>query len=177
MRLRPALLLASAAVVTLGVLVLVLRREPVGWRAVQAAIRLRYPDVPTITADELYYAEDHGARSVPVDVRTAGEFAVSHLPGARRVEPDAPATALADVPRDAFVIVYCSVGWRSAAFAERLRAAGYTQVHNLEGGIFRWANEGWTVMRDTQQVHRVHPYDARWGRLLARELHAYRPAP
>ncbi len=112
-----------------------------------------------------------------VDVRTPEEFAVSHLAGARRVDPEAGAEALAALPRDTAIVVYCSVGWRSAAFAERLRAAGFTHVQNLQGSIFAWANEDRPVVRDGQAVRAVHPYDAVWGRLLRPELHASHPAP
>jgi hypothetical protein len=50
-------------------------------------------------------------------------------------------------PEDREVIV-CSVGYRSAYFAEELAGAGFTGVRNLEGSIFQWANSGHAVHRD-----------------------------
>ena len=113
---------------------------------------------------------------VLLDARGPDEYAVSHLPGARRVDPDADAaalgSALADVDRRRPVVVYCSVGARSAAVARRLRKAGFERVENLRGSIFRWANEGRPVVRDGEVVGEVHPFDAVWGRLLDPEHRA-----
>jgi rhodanese-related sulfurtransferase len=39
--------------------------------------------------------------------------------------------AAKDVP----VVTYCAVGYRSAEFTTRLRAAGFTHLQNLEGSI------------------------------------------
>jgi 3-mercaptopyruvate sulfurtransferase SseA len=68
--------------------------------------------------------------------------------------------------------VYCSVGYRSARIVERLRAAGHSDVRNLRGSIFQWANEGRPVVRGDSTVHKVHPFDATWGRLLNADLRA-----
>jgi rhodanese-related sulfurtransferase len=104
------------------------------------------------------------------------EYAVSHLPGAQRVSPTATTfPALDTLSRDTPIVVYCSVGYRSARIASRLRAQGFRTVSNLEGSIFRWANEGRTVVRDGSPVRAVHPYDAAWGRLLDDSLHATTP--
>ena len=74
------------------------------------------------------------------------------------------------------IVTYCSVGYRSAGVAQRLRAAGFTQVYNLEGSLFRWANEGRPLYRGDTLVHQVHPYDRVWGTLLKEELRAYIPS-
>jgi rhodanese-related sulfurtransferase len=39
------------------------------------------------------------------------------------------------------ILVYCHRGSRSAAAVTRLRAAGFTRVAHLEGGIDRWSTE------------------------------------
>ena len=97
---------------------------------------------------------------------------MSHLPGARRVDPGAEAaslaSALAGVDRQRDVVVYCSVGVRSAGVARRLREAGFAHIENLEGSIFAWANEGRPIVTASgAPAATVHPYDAVWGRLLA----------
>ena len=101
-----------------------------------------------------------------LDVRRPEEFAVSHLRGARQVDPGATPGA-----PSGRVVVYCSVGYRSGALAARLREQG-VHAHNLVGGIFQWANEGREVVRDGRPVRRVHPFDRTWGRLLNAELRA-----
>jgi rhodanese-related sulfurtransferase len=106
-----------------------------------------------------------------LDVRTREEFEVSHLRGAVHVPPDAAASVLRE-PKDRPVVTYCSVGYRSGGFAQKLHAAGFTNVANLEGSIFRWANEGRPVFRGSQEVTEVHPYNRTWGLLLRRKLRA-----
>lgn len=91
---------------------------------------------------------------------------MSHLRRARRVDPELTDVASLGLERDDLIVVYCSVGWRSGGIADRLRAAGYTRVYNLEGGLFQWANEGRAFYRGNERASQVHPYDAIWGRLL-----------
>lgn len=105
-----------------------------------------------------------------LDARAPEEFAVSHLQGARRVDPDHPdLDALVEL-RSRRVVVYCSVGYRSADIAQQLARAGFNNVYNLEGGIFAWANRGHPIYARGRRVHKVHPYDTLWGRYLRPEL-------
>lgn len=146
-----------------------------GWTAVERMIAARYPGTPTISTDSLAARLD-AASPLLLDVRTEEEFAVSHLAGARRVEPnDALPPWLDALERDTPIVAYCSVGIRSAALVERLREAGFTRAGNLRGSIFRWANEGRPVVRGDSVVREVHPYSRRWGRLLDSKLCAYAP--
>ena len=148
------------------------------WSAAHEMARAAGPNVPTLTTDSLANRLRDSTSAAPIllDARTSEEYAVSHLPGARRVDPDADAyPALDSLSADAPIVVYCSVGVRSAKVAARLREQGYTNVSNLKGSIFQWANEGRSVVRSGQPVQAVHPYDATWGRLLNDSLHAYAP--
>ncbi len=150
--------------------------QDVRWATLEQSIRAAYPDVRPLSTDSLaaWLAGDAGP--LLFDVRAESEYAVSHLAGARRLDPDArDFSALQDLPKDTPLVTYCSVGYRSAAMARRLHEAGFTNVMNLEGSIFAWANEGRAVYRDGQAVRQVHPYDAVWGRLLKKELRAYAP--
>lgn len=152
--------------------------QDLGWSAVDRMIQRSYPDARPLSTDSLaaLLADSTRARPVLLDTRPPGEYRVSHLKGARRIDPDATAFPMLDgVPKDTLIVAYCSVGYRSAGIAERLQAAGFTNVYNLDGSIFRWANEGRPVYRDERRVRAVHPYDAVWGRLLDKELHAYEP--
>ena len=64
---------------------------------------------------------------------------------------------LRGVPANRRIVVYCSVGYRSSELAEFLMKTGFTEVYNLEGSIFRWANEGRPVYRAEERVRVVHP--------------------
>ena len=78
----------------------------------------------------------------------------------------------AGVSKETPIVTYCAVGYRSGEMATGLRAAGFTNVRNLEGSIFQWANEHRPLVRENERVSTVHPYSALWGRLLADDVRA-----
>ena len=130
----------------------------------------RYPNVQTVTVPELNGMMLAGEKVVLLDVREAEEYAVSHLKGAKRARTLAAAMPL--LPReDTPIVVYCSVGFRSAELAEALMGQGRTNVFNLAGSIFEWANEGLPLYREDERVNEVHPFDEKWGRLLDEKYH------
>lgn len=132
-------------------------------------IAAEFPQVPTLTPAELAAWLDDSDREAPIllDVREPNEFAVSHLPGARRADPDTDVKKLlASLTPKRPVVLYCSVGYRSSKLAAQLIKAGASDVHNLEGSIFRWANEGLPLQRDGMPAHQVHPYSSRYAEML-----------
>ena len=129
----------------------------VSWPAIKARIAKEFPDVQSLGTAELAKMEP---KPVLLDVRTAAEFGVSRIAGAQRVDPEAATVAL---PKDTQIVTYCSVGYRSAKFAQRLQAAGFTKVRNLDGSIFQWANEGRPLAGG---AGKVHPFNKKWGALL-----------
>ncbi|MBU1210284.1 MAG: rhodanese-like domain-containing protein [Alphaproteobacteria bacterium] len=118
-----------------------------------------------------------------LDVREPSEFAVSHLAGAHRVDPDASLESLlatTGVVDGKSIIFYCSVGARSAELAqrmqERLTALGADAVANLSGGIFKWHNDERALVDGSGSTNLVHGYSAYWGQLIRRkELIAVEP--
>jgi rhodanese-related sulfurtransferase len=170
------LVLLLLATVGLSVAAFAFDPERDAMDGMKTLVRERFPEVQQLQPAELadWLADTNRVQPVLLDVRTKTEFAVSHLPGARQVEPKAAvADLVATLPTNQPVVVYCSVGYRSSELAVRLRRAGVTNVLNLEGSIFQWANEGRPVERDGQLVREVHPYNETFGRLLKAEL---RPA-
>jgi len=145
------------------------------WFMLRMSLRSQFPHVEWISAGELGQWLEDRQRQQPIllDVRTANEWKVSHLPGARRVDPGVPVeAALPMSSRQAPVVTYCAVGFRSAELASRLRAAGFTHVQNLDGGIFEWANQHRPLVQDGKRASRVHPYNEFWARLLSKNLRA-----
>ncbi len=107
-----------------------------------------------------------------LDARTEAEYTVSHLAGAQRVDitsDAAIATLLKTDSKDKQVVVYCSVGYRSAKVAQQLQQSGFQNSFNLEGGLFRWANEGRPIVHAEQPTQLVHPYNKWWGLLLKKQ--------
>jgi rhodanese-related sulfurtransferase len=139
------------------------------WATVKQDIARQFPHVRQLPTSELaaWLSDTNRPAPLLLDVRTPAEYAVSHLANARQVDPDADAAkALPDTSKDTPIITYCSVGYRSSAFAERLQQAGFTNIFQLDGSIFQWVNDGRPLVRDGKPVQEVHPYNAHWGQLL-----------
>lgn len=161
------LLVAGAFMVTTQVV------AQVAWPAVKKLVTTSFPDVDQLSTDGLHTWMQDSTRVQPVifDVREPAEYAMSHLPTAERLNPemdtknDLPAS-LTTLDKDAPIVLYCSVGYRSSKLAHQLQREGFTNVQNLEGSIFQWANEGKPIVLDGEPATVVHPYDAVWGKLL-----------
>ena len=167
---RTVLILGASAIAAMPT-AKVFALDPADWATLKRTIRNRYPDVRQISTEALRSALSRGDSPMLIDARTAAEYQVSHLRGAQRAETAAQAMkTLAQESKDRAIVVYCSVGYRSSALARELMRSGYTQVANLEGSIFEWANKGFPVYRGTEPASVVHPYDASWGKLLDRDL-------
>lgn len=127
--------------------------------------------VPYISVAELKKTP----QAVLLDTRQKKEFDVSHLKGARWVGYDEfDLRSVRDVPKEAAIVVYCSVGYRSERVGEKLKAAGYRNVQNLYGSLFEWVNQGNPVVGpDGKPTARVHAYDRLWGVWLNRGEKVY----
>ncbi|MDX2120129.1 MAG: rhodanese-like domain-containing protein [Gemmatimonadota bacterium] len=172
MRGRPAVKATLALSLLAVLLAALLGGRSLGLSLVTVLVRAEYPAVRWLTPTELA-----GERPGPLllDVREEREFAVSHLAGARRLEPGAPIPLdVLALPRDTLIVAYCAVGRRSAQAVKTLQAAGFTNVRNLDGAIFRWANEGRPLVNDGGPTVSVHPYSWLWGALLP-AAHRARP--
>ena len=144
------------------------------WTTTLNMIRARFPAVNHLPTDTLQVWQKGSLQREDVillDVREPAEYAVSHLRGARLAPSrDEALKILRGVRTSRRIVLYCSVGFRSSKLAEFLMKTGFTEVYNLEGSIFRWANEGRPVYRAEERVRVVHPYDSYWGRLLKKPL-------
>ena len=144
------------------------------WSMTLKMIRARFPTVARVSTDTLQSWLDESPQRENLllfDVREPEEYAVSHLQGARPApSKDEALKALQGAPSDQRIVLYCSVGYRSSELAQFLMKKGYTEVYNLEGSIFAWANEGRPVYRGKERVKVVHPYDRIWGSLLKKSL-------
>ena len=140
-----------------------------------AWVASRHPDVLRMTGQ--YLAAQPSGDYLLVDVRSAAEWSVSHLPAAFRCEDPGAAVAEARRRHCTRVVVYCSIGERSSQLAERMQALDPNLlIHDLAGGIFTWASEDRTLVdADGQPTRLVHPYDTSWGALLPPDRRAPLP--
>lgn len=82
---------------------------------------------------------------VILDVREQQEYDEGHIPGVVLIPVGEVANRLNEIPKDKPVIVTCHSGNRSSAVTKFLREQGYTNVHNMQGGIIAWQGAGYPV--------------------------------
>lgn len=100
-----------------------------------------------VSPSELMGRLESSSAPLVLDVRTPGEFAAGHVPGAVNISHDALAdrlTELGDRP-DAEVVVYCERGPRAAKAAALLAGAGFSAVRRLAGDMAGWRAAGLPV--------------------------------
>ncbi len=108
---------------------------------------LTTPGIPSVPPTEAQRMVEAGA--LLVDVREVDEYAQVRIPGASLMPLSALADAYTKLPADREVVLYCRSGARSAnAVAALTGQAGMTNVHNLEGGIVEWYEEGLPISTD-----------------------------
>jgi adenylyltransferase/sulfurtransferase len=94
----------------------------------------------TITAPELKEWIDAGKSIYLVDVREPAEWEIVRIPGAVLVPKGEilSGAALADLPQDKQVVLYCKSGVRSAESLAALKAAGFRDAVHVQGGVSSW---------------------------------------
>lgn len=139
-------------------------------------IKLKFPTVKPIKISELTRWLDEETSPIPliIDARSQEEYAVSHLKSAQLLEyKNSDFVELSEFPLDNPIVVYCSIGYRSALVTQQLSSWGYQNVFNLSGGIFQWVNQEHPIFQNQHQVEVVHPYNFIWGKLLKSKYHAH----
>ena len=128
----------------------------------------KFPIVEWITTKELAGWLENPLKPQPIilDARTEAEYAVSHLKNAQRIDPYHSNLVVSAESKDTPIVVYCSVGYRSARITQQLEQAGFSDVYNLEGSLFKWANEERPIYKNNSLTSLVHPYNQVWGTLL-----------
>ncbi len=82
----------------------------------------------------------HGGLPVFLDVRTPEEVELASIDGAVLLTRDRlPELEL--LPRDTRIVFHCHHGLRSRQAAEAFRTLGFTDLHNLAGGIDAWSTQ------------------------------------
>jgi len=101
-----------------------------------------------------------------LDARELKEYMVSKIPGAMHLGYDNPKwNTLDTLSKDTPIVVYCSIGYRSEKIGEKLQKKGFTNVKNLYGSIFEWANQGCDLENPRGHiVKKVHSYNKKWSK-------------
>jgi rhodanese-related sulfurtransferase len=105
--------------------------------ALAAACEVRRPGVPWLSPSEFVRRSREESWTI-VDARTLLERHVSIIPGALNKEAfEAHLDEYAEGP----ILVYCTAGCRSGAYAKEWRQRGIN-AFNLRAGILAWALDG-----------------------------------
>ncbi len=99
--------------------------------------------VPQMSPRELYERLQNGEPLYILDVREPHEWEISNLAehGAVLIPKGKVLERLNELDTAQEIVVQCRTGGRSAEIVQLLQEHGFTKLHNLDGGINRWARE------------------------------------
>lgn len=113
------------------------------------AANLAAPVIPVIPRGAYELLSSHAGDPdwVTLDVRTPGEFAAGHLPGAVNLDVNDPQfrAGLAALNHDRNYVVYCHTGNRSGSATAIMHQLGFKHVYDVQGGIAAWQQAGLPV--------------------------------
>jgi adenylyltransferase/sulfurtransferase len=98
--------------------------------------------IPQITVEELKKKLDSGEKVFVLDVREPHEAPIANI-GAPLIPVGQIESRIAELAerKNDEIVVHCRSGARSQKAALSLKAAGFTNVSNLAGGILAWADK------------------------------------
>ena len=119
--------------------------------------------VPVIGVEELANIKNE---VIIFDAREFREYKISHIEDAKYIGyKKFDANQLKGIPKDQKIVLYCSIGYRSEKIGERIKQLGFTEVYNLYGSIFEWANKGYQLVDiNNKPVKSIHTYNALWSK-------------
>jgi rhodanese-related sulfurtransferase len=88
--------------------------------------------------------------AIVLDVRTAGEVEEGAIPGAVNIDYNAPdfSEKISALDKTKPYYVYCMGGGRSSKALDKMKAEGFTNVYNLEGGFKAWVKNGFETTKE-----------------------------
>ncbi|HEX4154868.1 MAG TPA: molybdopterin-synthase adenylyltransferase MoeB [Acidobacteriaceae bacterium] len=98
--------------------------------------------IPQLSVEQLKAEIDAGHKPFILDVREPHEYQIVNL-GAPLIPLGQLSQRLNEIPvsKDEEIVVHCKTGSRSQNASLTLKAAGFTNVKNLAGGITAWAEK------------------------------------
>jgi len=124
--------------------------------------------VKLIYPDQLVKEIENDSPIILLDAREKAEHKTSHIKNSKCIGySQFDIKSIENIPKDANIVIYCSLGVRSEQIGEKLLALGYTNVRNLYGGIFEWVYLDYPIYdRKEVQTKSVHTYDQKWSTWL-----------
>jgi molybdopterin/thiamine biosynthesis adenylyltransferase/rhodanese-related sulfurtransferase len=108
--------------------------------------------VPEVTVEEVEERRKRGEHFVLLDVREKDEVRTGYIDGAVSVPRGFLEMQVSGQIPDTHqeVVVYCAGGVRSLLAGRVLREMGYDKVASMAGGITRWKDAGYPIVRDRE---------------------------
>ncbi|MCB2205740.1 rhodanese-like domain-containing protein [bacterium] len=105
-----------------------------------SALRGGKTSVANIGSEEFAQLMEEHPDAVILDVRTAGEFQMGHIPGSRNLDMMDPRfrDAIGELSRESKVLLYCRSGNRSYHAGNMMKQMGFEDVYNLASGLLGW---------------------------------------
>jgi NADPH-dependent 2,4-dienoyl-CoA reductase/sulfur reductase-like enzyme/rhodanese-related sulfurtransferase len=94
-----------------------------------------------ISAEAVHRKIQNGEDFIFLDVRSSQEYAEVRLPGALLIPLGVLRTRLDEIPKNKEIIAFCKISLRGYEAALILKAAGFTDVKVLDGGVAMWPYE------------------------------------
>jgi rhodanese-related sulfurtransferase len=84
-----------------------------------------------------------------LDVRTSGEVASGYIEGAQNIDWYASdfKERASKLDKTKPVYIYCAAGGRSSSAISTMKALGFKEVYDLEGGMGAWRKAGYPVKK------------------------------
>ncbi len=102
-----------------------------------------------IKPDEAHYFLEV-KKPIVIDIRTKEEYDAGHLEAVNMLmdyyAPDFK-EQLAKLDKDAKYFIYCRTGHRTGITLGIMHNMGFTDIHDLDGGINAWIAAGWPVVK------------------------------
>lgn len=101
------------------------------------------PNAPTLSemsVQELKALLDSEENFEFIDVRTPSEFETARIPSAVLFD-EAAYQRLSELPKETKIVFVCHHGPRGVNAAEKFLSQGFTNVHNVTGGLDAWSTE------------------------------------
>ena len=116
----------------------------------QEADNPKFAGVDAQKARNMIEANTGNDQFILLDTRTRAEYDKSHLDHAVFINYNADDywDQVDKLDKSKVYLVYCHSGGRSGKTVDYMMEHGFTEAHNLEGGIIAWKRAGYEVVRD-----------------------------
>lgn len=102
---------------------------------------------PTAVAPEtVKEALDDKLDVTVIDVREPDEYAAGHIQGSILIPLAQVPGLVGEIDKTKKIYMYCRSGGRSGRAVGFLKQQGFTDVHNMTGGILAWTQKGYSLV-------------------------------